>query len=141
MQPSDITAIQSRFFQIALSTRPSAGSGVLLADALGMVVTDVDDIAQCIDIILHTPLGADPLRPDFGGDVDRYLDYPINMARPHIAREIRTALSRWEPRLNLVQVAVNPSDVAKLDVGIAWQIAAAYTKDVFVTNLAFGKLP
>lgn len=140
MQSSDLTSIQSRFFQPALSSRVTTTSGSALADALGMVVTDVDDIGQCIGIILHTPLGADPHRPDFGSNVDRYIDYPINAARPYLAREIRTALSRWEPRLNLVQVTVNPSAIAKLAVGISWRVAAAYTKDIFVTNLAFGQL-
>ncbi|MBN3779912.1 hypothetical protein G3O06_20460 [Burkholderia sp. Ac-20345] len=140
MQSSDTTTIQTRFFQLALSTQATAASGGLLADAVGQVVTDVDDIGQCVTIILHTPLGSDPHRPDFGSNVDRYIDYPINIARPYIAREIRTALARWEPRLDLVQVSVAPSDIAKLAVGIRWQVAAAYSNDIFVTNLAFGRL-
>ncbi|MEX3817970.1 hypothetical protein AB3X93_06210, partial [Paraburkholderia sp. BR14262] len=86
MQSSILSTIQTRFFQLALSTAATPGSSGLLGTHLGKVATDVDDIAQCIPIILHTPLGSDPHRPDFGSSVDDYLDSPINEARPSIAR-------------------------------------------------------
>lgn len=140
MQTSNINTIQTRFFQPALSTAATTGSSGLLANYLGQVVTDVEDIAQCIAIILHTPLGSDPHRPDFGSDVDQYIDDPMNTARPYIARECRRSLGKWEPRLNLVRVTVNPSDIAQLAVGINWRISADDSNQIFVTNLAFGQL-
>jgi len=140
MLPSDINAIPTRFYQPALSTAVNGHPSGLLANALGQVVTDVGDIAQCIYIILHTALGSDPHRPTFGSDLYKYLDAPIDTARPFIAREVRRAPGQWEPRLDLVQVKVTPSDVAALEVDIYWQISADYSDQIFVTNLALGQL-
>ena len=83
----------------------------------GSLVTDVDDINQCIHIILHTPKSADPLRPTFGCDQDKYLDSPINIARPHLVREITDALRQWEPRIVVTRVSVELVDIAQLAAG------------------------
>ncbi|MEX3614143.1 MAG: GPW/gp25 family protein [Burkholderia gladioli] len=139
MQVSDIHAIPTRFFQPALS-RVARDARGLLDDALGQVVTDVADIEQCISIILFTPQGSDPHRPTFGCNVDRYIDMPIDTARPYLARDIRRALTMWEPRLDLVRIEVLPLDIAQLGVRISWQISADYSDQIFVTNLALGQL-
>ena len=65
----------------------------------------IADVHQCIRIILTTPKGSDPLRPEFGCDVVNYLDLPLDAARPHIVREVRSALV-WEPRVNVESVTV-----------------------------------
>ena len=61
-------------------------------------VTGLEDLRQAIAIILRTPRGSDPLRPEFGSNLHLYIDYPVNRARPHLVREtvdapIRNALS------------------------------------------------
>lgn len=66
------------------------------------VVTDAADIAQAIRIVLMTPLGSDPHRPAFGCDNFRYIDKPIARALPHLVRETRAALERWEKRAEFV---------------------------------------
>ena len=140
MQRSDITTITSQFYQPALSAAPTAGSSGLLTDRLGMVVTDLDDIAQCIDIIFHTPLGSDPQRPTFGSDLDQYIDWPLSAARPRIAREVNRALGLWEPRVSVLRVSATSSQIARLSVGITWQPSGNYGATPVVTNLAFGQL-
>ncbi|MEX3614766.1 MAG: GPW/gp25 family protein [Burkholderia gladioli] len=140
MHPSDIAALSTRFFQPALSRRVAGRVAGYLSDALGQAVTDIDDINQCIEMIVLTPRGSDPQRPTFGCGVDRYIDYPVSVARPYIARDIRLALGQWEPRLDLVQVKVEPSGMAAMQVSIAWQIAADYSDQIFITNLALGQL-
>ena len=62
-------------------------------------VADLEDIFQCVDTILTTPIGSVPLRPDFGSNIFLYVDYPINRARPHLVRETVDALKKWEPRI------------------------------------------
>ena len=47
---------------------------------IGSVAEGVEDINQCIAIILLTQKGSDPLRPTFGSDIYKYIDYPINSA-------------------------------------------------------------
>jgi len=71
------------------------------------VVQQLGDISQSIRIILTTPKGSDPLRPDFGCDALNYLDLPLPAARPHLAREIRAALA-WEPRIRVEGISIEP---------------------------------
>lgn len=68
--------------------------------------TQLEDLNQCIANILETPLGANPLRPDFGSNVYLYLDWPITRARPHLVRETVEAIGKWEKRLKVTKVLV-----------------------------------
>lgn len=126
--------IKSQFHQLALS---HTGLG-LLDDQFNNVVIDIDDINQCISIILSTPKGSDPLRPTFGSNCQDYIDYPVNTARPHLVREIVDALNAWEPRASIVKVSVNMSDIAAFNVAVTWQFANGITLENFVTNLVLG---
>jgi phage baseplate assembly protein W len=72
----------------------------------GTIVSGVDDIAQCIRIILETPKGTDPLRPLFGSDHFLYLDRPLPAAVPQIVREAWDAIATWEPRAVLERITV-----------------------------------
>jgi phage baseplate assembly protein W len=45
---------------------------------IGTVAEGIDDIRQCIGIILTTTKGSDPFRPLFGSDIWQYIDTPIN---------------------------------------------------------------
>lgn len=63
------------------------------------IVTDIQDIQQCVQIILQTPKGADALRPDFGCNIWRWVDQPIHAARAHLARDIIDAVLKYEPRI------------------------------------------
>lgn len=70
----------------------------LSVDTPGAVVEQLLDIKQCIKVILETVPGTDPLRPDFGCDIYRWLDKPVNQAIPNMIKEARAAIKRWEPR-------------------------------------------
>ena len=52
----------------------------LKLNSIGEVAQGVDDINQCIAIILLTKKGTVPHRPTFGSDIYKYIDYPINEA-------------------------------------------------------------
>lgn len=86
-----ITEITARHWQLALG-QP------------GEIVSDLDDINQCIRVILTTPKGSDPLRPEFACDLWRYIDFPIDQAAPHLVREAWDAIEINEPRIDLVSI-------------------------------------
>jgi len=88
----------------------------------GEVVTAVADVAQAIRIVLVTPKGSDPHRPEFGSDNHRYIDMPVTEARPHVVRASREAIERWEPRAAVIRVTVEPGH-ARLRVRVAWRLA------------------
>src|SRR5258708_39684476 len=96
--------ITSADWSLELDATAGGGPG----SGIGNVVQGVNDVHQCIQIILTTPKGADPLRPTFAVDLWQYLDAPINLATPAIVREVTEAILRWEPRGEVVGVTVAP---------------------------------
>ena len=75
------------------------------------LVTRETKIEQSIRLILATAHGERPMRPDFGSGVHNYVfssDDAVTAGR--LAFEVRAALERWEPRIELVDVSVAPDD-------------------------------
>ena len=89
----------------------------------GSVVEGIEDVDQCIGIILTTPKGADPLRPLFGCDAWKWLDAPVQVAIPNIVREAIAALEMWEPRIALVKVAPQVVE-SQITLAIEWKLVA-----------------
>ena len=83
------------------------------------IVEGIDDLRQAIMIILLTRRGQDALRPDFGSELWRYIDYPIDRARPHLVRESVEAIRRFEPRVRLTAVHVS-HDGARVTIAITF---------------------
>jgi phage baseplate assembly protein W len=100
----------------AISGPPEPGSGI------GNVVQGVDDVNQCIGIILGTPKGSDPLRPTFACDLWQWIDAPVNVARPHLVREIVEAITKWEPRVRVLSVVIGLVGLSQLSIAITWQL-------------------
>ncbi len=72
--------------------------------ALGAVVLDDDDVAQCVRTVLSTPQGSVPHRPEFGSNLWRYLDQPAALTRAVIVRDVLDALAAGEPRIEVVAI-------------------------------------
>lgn len=85
-------------------------------------VTGLDDLRQAIAIILRTPVGSDPLRPEFGSNLHRYIDYPVNRARPHLVRETVAAIRRWEPRVSVLRVVVTQQGDAGVQISVVFRL-------------------
>jgi phage baseplate assembly protein W len=71
---------------------------------LGDVVEGIEDIRQCIQTILTTTRGSDPLRPLFGSDIYTHIDKPVNIAAALISAEIVKAITLWETRIVLKSI-------------------------------------
>lgn len=76
--------------------------------AIGDVAEGLDDIAQCIRVILTTPKRSIPHRPEFGSDLWLYVDRSISAALPYLVREVYEALELWEPRIEVLSVSAAP---------------------------------
>jgi phage baseplate assembly protein W len=100
----------------------------LALGAIGEVVQGIADVEQCLGIIVTTPRGSDPLRPTFGADIWRFIDFPLDRALPAIVSELTSAIALWEPRVNLLSVTAQPVNDAStqsgahLDVTLNWQL-------------------
>jgi phage baseplate assembly protein W len=96
---------------------------------LGDVAEGLDDIHQCIRVILSTPKRSIPHRPEFGSDLWRYLDRSISAALPYLVREVYEALELWEPRIKVLGVSAVPDFDARQAPGavkmtIRWRLVA-----------------
>ena len=108
------------------------GSGLafpLRADQRGTVALThgVEDIEQAIGLILGTAPGERPMRPEFGCAVHDVVFDTIDAAiigKVQIA--VHDALERWEPRIEVIELEVEPADAdaGKLLVEITYRVRA-----------------
>jgi phage baseplate assembly protein W len=78
-------------------------------DATGSValVTRDREIAEAIEIILMTSPGERAMRPEFGCRVQDFVFGPVTTSTAgQIAHEVRAALDRWEPRIEVSDVLI-----------------------------------
>ncbi|WP_158887981.1 GPW/gp25 family protein [Amycolatopsis anabasis] len=81
----------------------------LRVDTTGGIATVAGDqeIEESIRLILGTAPGERPMRPEFGCGVHEHVFAPSDGATAgRIAYEVRIALERWEPRIEVDEVAV-----------------------------------
>ncbi|MDC3378841.1 GPW/gp25 family protein [Planctomycetota bacterium] len=95
-----------------------------------------ENIEESILIILGTALGERVMRPDFGCAVHDLVFAPNN-SNTHglIIYYVKEALSKWEPRIQALQVRVTPDrrELSRLDTSVEYQVIA--TNNVF--NLVY----
>lgn len=81
---------------------------------LGLISEGIDDIRQCVQLILTNTKGSDPMRPLFGSDIWQHVDKPVNIASALISAEIVDALDKWEPRI-IIKKIIHNIDGSKID--------------------------
>ncbi len=96
-------------------------------DATGGValVTREREIEQAIRLILSTACGERPMRPEFGCHIHDHVFAPGNAATAgQIAYDVRRALERWEPRIEVLDVGVgfDEMETGTLYVDITYEI-------------------
>jgi phage baseplate assembly protein W len=88
------------------------GSGVafpLRVDRRGglALVSGEEDVNEAIQVIIGTARGERPMRPEFGCGIHDYVFASADGATAgRIAHEVRTALERWEPRIEVTDVVI-----------------------------------
>lgn len=105
-----------RGWAFPLRTGPTGG--------IGMVDRD-QEIQEAIRLVLGTAPGERPMRPEFGcGIHDLVFASADGATAGEVAREVRTALDRWEPRIDVtdVVVAFDSVDVGTLYIDIRYTV-------------------
>jgi Bacteriophage baseplate protein W len=97
---------------------------------------DEDDVEQAISIILSTAPGERPMRPEFGCGVHDYVFDVIDAGTVgRMDEEIRRALERWEPRIDVLAVDFDLETVGEGELAITVEYRMRATNDV--RNLVF----
>jgi phage baseplate assembly protein W len=89
------------------------------------------DVEQAIALILSTAPGERPMRPEFGCGVHDYVFERVDgYAMGRLEHEVRVALKRWEPRVEVLSVGFDVTRAAdgELVIDIAYRLLA--TNDV-----------
>jgi len=81
------------------------------------------NIRDCMTIVLGTKPGERQMLPEFGCRVHELMFAPNTRATAHlVARHIKEALARWEPRVEVLGVDAFPDANGQIRVQINYQI-------------------
>ena len=102
-----------------------------------------ESIKESIIIILETVEGERVMRPDFGCGINRLVFEPNNTSTVAlIAFHIEEALMKWEPRIEVTDINVNPyadDEKNELRINIEYMIKSTNTKDNLVYPFYLGR--
>ena len=105
------------------------GGGIALASG-------ATDLEQAMYLILSTSPGERPMRPEFGCRLQEFVFAGADSTTAGlIAFEVRAALRRWEPRVEVEDVVVSASadDLSTLLIEITYTVLGTYDR----RNLVF----
>jgi len=73
------------------------------------LVQGAADVEEAVRVVLGTRLGERVMRSGFGSEVPALLFEPVTPSTAgRLADAIRTALGNWEPRIDVLEVLVEP---------------------------------
>src|SRR5215212_3407165 len=103
----------------------------LRLDATGMSASaGARKVEESIRLILGTQYGERLMRPTFGSNLRTLAFAPNNSSTANLARYyVAEGLARWEPRVEVLDVAVDSDNrAARLDITVTYRLRA--TQDV-----------
>ena len=103
-------------------------------NGIGSIAEGVEDINQCIAVILSTQKGSVPHRPTFGSDILKYVDYPVNVAKANIIRETIDAITLWEARVKVDAVTVEINQT-QINIKVQWSLIKGNVSDSVEVSL------
>jgi hypothetical protein len=83
------------------------------------------ELEQAMRLILATYPGERPMRPEFGSRLRDYIFRPASIhTAAELSNEVRKALMRWEPRVNIetVDVKIDPAERNTLYIDVSYQV-------------------
>ena len=105
-----------------LSFPPRVGPDGKLAVSAGE-----DNMRELIRVILMTEAGERLMRENFGCGLRQYLFEPNTVTtRQRIQNSIEQAIARWEPRVSVDDVAVDPDDTdpRRVNINVQFRLVA-----------------
>lgn len=92
------------------------------------------DIDLCIQNILMTRKGSDPLRPEFGSNYFDYIDQPEDIFVPNAVREVVLAIQTWEKRAVVEKVSFE-GNAPHINMTVQWRVADEVAGEIYNTQV------
>jgi hypothetical protein len=93
------------------------------------------DIEEAMRLVLLTPKGQRPMRPDFGCQIHELIFAPNDATTAGLAvYYVEEALAMWEPRIEVLNVQANPDpqQTERLLIEIEYRVKATYDRRALV---------
>jgi uncharacterized protein len=119
-----------------LITEVKSNQWSLSLSGFGELVQGIDDVNQCLYILLLTKKGTVPLDPFFGCGAFDFIDKPINAAGPGIISAVNDAIRLYEPRIDVVKIVPSYNSSGYLNIVIEWKFKNTVKTEQ--TNINYG---
>ena len=105
----------------------------IAVDAAGRIALSEyeDDVREAIRIILMTAKGERVMQPDFGAGLYDFVFASMSSTTlGRVQRAVEDALVKWEPRVEVTAVSVEPDggEIGKLLINIDYRVRATNTR-------------
>ncbi|GIE88154.1 GPW/gp25 family protein [Actinoplanes regularis] len=100
------------------------------ADSELGIDSGAEKVRQSILLILATGRGERVMRPDFGAGLEDFLFEPVSTTTAALIRHrVQTSLVLWEPRIDVIDVAVQLTGrrTGRLDITVRYRIRSTNT--------------
>ena len=110
----------------------------------GEEINELEHIFQSIEMILQTRIGSRVMRRDFGSRLPDLIDQPLNQSTlTAIYAAANEAISIWEPRVEVIQTQLDPTDAKEgiVRLRIAVQSDVGIIEDVVTISEGITETP
>ncbi|MFM2162668.1 MAG: hypothetical protein RLZZ383_2180 [Pseudomonadota bacterium] len=98
-----------------------------------------DNIRESMSIILGTRPGERQKMPDFGCRIHELLYTPNTSANASlVAYHVRSALERWEPRIDVVDVKAEATAQGRIAVDVRYRVRSSNQEQVMNLDVSTG---
>lgn len=88
----------------------------------GLTISDIDHIRQSIADILTTPVGSRVMRREYGSEIFKLLDAPMNGAtKLRIMAATVMSIINWEPRVKVTAMSVEITFDGKMVLSVEFE--------------------
>ena len=120
----------------------------IVPDSTGALAWSVEDenVEHSLQVLLMTRVGERVMRRDFGSRLGELVFRPGSEQNlREIEREVRAAIARWEPRVDVLDVRAeaDADDATHVTVSLSYRVRRTNTRDslVFPFYLLPGSVP
>ena len=119
--------------------RERSAQGIVINNTGGIdMVEGAQSVRQAVLLLLTTRPGERVMRPGYGCDLFRLLFSPNDATTHGLAMHyVRTALQKWEPRIEIVHldVCANAEEASLMDISLEYRVRR--TQDTDAITLPF----